>query len=384
MSNSESLKIGFVLDDSLDKADGVQQYVLTVGAWLAAQGHDVHYLVGQTRRDDYANIHSLGKNVAVRFNHNRMSMPLPTSRSAIRELLQHEQFDVLHVQLPYSPWLAQRIIRAADSKTVIFGTFHVVPHTFAVRAASRLLAAWTRSSLKRFDQIVSVSTAAENFARKTFKLRTEVLPNVVDYARFAKAKALPQYADKLTVVFLGRLVPRKGCMLLLQAVSQLLQRPQGLPAFRVVICGMGPLEAKLKAYAKEHHLEATVEFTGFVAEEDKPHYLASADIAVFPSTGGESFGIVLIEAMAAGHAAVLAGDNVGYRSVLSEKTDLLFPPRSVEALASKLSNMLRDDGMREAAATWGKAHAKQFDVQVVGSQLADRYKEALRLRHNVR
>ncbi|HTH72515.1 MAG TPA: glycosyltransferase family 4 protein, partial [Candidatus Pristimantibacillus sp.] len=105
------LKIGLVLDDSLDKVDGVQQYVLIVGRWLTAQGHDVHYLVGETKRTDLPGMHSLARNVKVRFNKNRMAIPLPANLRAIRALLKREQFDVLHVQVPYSPALAGRIIK---------------------------------------------------------------------------------------------------------------------------------------------------------------------------------------------------------------------------------------------------------------------------------
>jgi len=376
------MKIGFVLDDSLDKADGVQQYVLAMGEWLRGQGHDVHYLVSTTQRDDVANIHTLSKNVAVRFNGNRMSMPLPASKRAIKRVLTQEQFDVLHVQMPYSPLLAQRIIAAAPATTVIFGTFHIVPHHWHVGAASRLLALWTRPTLRRFDGVVSVSSAAQAFAKKTFKLESTVLPNVVDFARFSKAVAFPQYQGKLTIVFLGRLVTRKGCQTLLEAVEHLVNRPQKVPEFQVIICGKGPLEVRLKHYVTEHHLQPYISFVGFVSELDKPRYLRSADIAVFPSSGGESFGIVLIEAMAAG-AVVLAGDNSGYRSVLAPQPDLLFAPHDAMELADKLTFLLQETAQRLQVAHWSKQYVQQFDINVVGQQLVAAYKQALRLRQNV-
>ena len=376
MSNSApKYKIGFVLDDSLDKADGVQQYVLALGAWLAAQGHDVHYLVSTTRRRDLKNVHSLSRNMAVRFNGNRMSMPLPASARAIRQLLAREQFDVLHVQMPYSPLLAQKIIRLADPRTAIVGTFHIVPHGRHVAAASRLLALWNARSLKRFDKILSVSTAAQEFARRTFGVESEVLPNVVDYNRFAKAPATYKRRNSLQIVFLGRLVPRKGCRTLLEAVHLLRARGLGIP-FDVIICGRGPLEAKLKVYVHDAGLDDQVHFTGFVSEEEKPRHLASADIAVFPSTGGESFGIVLIEAMAAG-AAVLAGDNSGYRSVLHEKPELLFPATDAAALADKLAWLLEETTSRDELKVWGLKYARRFDTATVGKQLLHTYEEAL-------
>src|SRR4051812_41321546 len=107
--SDSSLKIGFVLDDSLDKPDGVQQYVLSMGEWLRSQGHDIHYLVSTTTRSDLSNVHNLGRFVTVRFNGNAMGTPLPASGRKIKRLLRDEQFDVLHVQLPYSPFLAHKV-----------------------------------------------------------------------------------------------------------------------------------------------------------------------------------------------------------------------------------------------------------------------------------
>src|SRR5581483_12518242 len=119
-----------------------------------------------------------------------------------------------------------------------------------------------------------------------------------------------EYDDnKLTVLYFGRLVARKGCLQLLEAVNELVSQQLSLPDFRVVICGSGPEKSKLEAYVSKHGLSPYVEFRGFIKEEDKPSYYGSADIAVFPSYGGESFGIVLLEAMASGRAAVLAANN---------------------------------------------------------------------------
>lgn len=375
------LKIGFVLDDSLDTPDGVQQYVLALGRWLSEQGHDVHYLVGETVRTDVANVHSLSRNVHVRFNGNNMSTPLPAKRSSLRKLLWQEDFDVLHVQMPYSPFLAHRIIKAAPRRTAVVGTFHVMPHSGFSRAANRALALLLHSSLKRFDKVFAVSDAAQKFLRQVYGLPADILPNVVDEARFRMAKPLPEYDDDtLTIMFLGRLVPRKGCMTLLEAVRILKQRNH-LPRFNVVICGKGPLESELKQYVAEQRLSELIEFAGFVSEADKPSYVASADIMAFPSTGGESFGIVLIEAMASGRPVVLAGDNEGYRTVLDEQPELLFPPGDAFELANKLTIYLRDADARGAILKWQKRYVRQFDVAAVGVQLAETYRELLQGEH---
>jgi len=372
----KKLKIGLVLDDSLDTPDGVQQYVLAIGNWLKSQGHEVHYLVGETRRTDVENIHSLSKNVKVNFNGNNMSIPRPASRRRVRALLAREQFDVLHVQMPYSPLLAGRIVKAAPKTTAIVATFHILPLTGFVTFANRLLALVTRRSLKRFDRIFATSAAAGKFADHVYKTKSSVLPNVVDVQRFRGANPLSQLADdKLTIMFLGRLVPRKGCMTLLEAVRILKQRNH-LPPFRVVICGKGPLDAELKQYVVDQLLEELVTFAGFIPEEDKPSYVASADIMTFPSTGGESFGIVLIEAMAGG-AVTLAGDNPGYRSVLEPHPELLFPADDAFELAKTLSTYLRDATARSEVLAWQKQYVGQFDVGVVGNQLVKTYAQVL-------
>jgi phosphatidylinositol alpha-mannosyltransferase len=365
----------------LDSTDGVQQYVLGLGHWLSGQGHEVHYLVGKTIRKDIANVHSLSRNLPFRFNRNRGSTPLPTSARKVDNLLQEINFDVLHVQVPYSPFMAQRVISRAGKKTAVIGTFHVLPHSQLVMAATRGLGVWLALSLKRFDKMLAVSPAAAEYAAKVFRIQASVLPNMLDYKKFNTAKPLKKYDDgKLTILFLGRLVPRKGCLTLLQSIAELNKNYQDLPEFRVVICGKGPLELKLKKFVADNKLEKYVEFTGFVSEGDKPHYYASADIAVFPSSGGESFGIVLLEALATGTSVVLAGDNPGYRSVLADQPELLFSPRSVDVLASKLANFMANNTARLAKANWGEQFARQFDTPVVGEKLLKIYAQALRKR----
>jgi phosphatidylinositol alpha-mannosyltransferase len=376
----KALKIGLVVDDGLDNPDGVQQYILAVGEWLSRQGHNVHYLVGQTARQDVPNVHSISRNIKVRFNGNRLSIPLPTSRAKIRAFLAREQFDVLHIQMPHSPFMAQRVVLAAAPGTAIIGTFHVLPYTKLSSMGNRALGTWLKPSLKRFDEIVSVSPAAAAFARSSFGIETAVVPNVVDYGRFRDAQPLKAYQDDtLTILFLGRLVPRKGCLLLLQAVRQLATR-DSLPKFRVLICGKGPLEAKLRQFITYHSLENIVELAGFVNEADKPRYYASADVAVFPARGGESFGIVLIEALASGRAVVLAGDNPGYRSVMAPQPELLFDAANANLLAEKLAYYLSHPAERQQMRAWGQEYAKQFDVGVVAGQLLEIYRRALHKR----
>lgn len=382
MAKNKGLKVGLVLDTSLDPPDGVQQYVISVGEWLRSQGHNVHYLVGQTEHRQLPNIHSLTRNFKVRFNGNRTTIPLPTSKKKLRKFLQQEHFDILHVQVPHNPFMAQPLINAANKKTAVVGTFHILPYGKLAHVANHALGLWLRPSLKRFDQMLAVSPAAAKFAKATFKTDSLVIPNAFDYKRFHEAKPFDKYSkdDRLTILFLGRLVRRKGCGLLLRAIATLVEENRGVPPFRVVVCGKGHEELKLREFVDYHNMTDFVEFTGFVSEEDKPRYYASADLSVFPSSGGESFGIVLLEAMASGQAAVLAGDNPGYRSVLESQADLLFDPHDATLLADKLEKYLKDAKLRKTIAGWGETYTRDFDTAVVGSQLLEVYENALRKR----
>ena len=374
------LKIGLVFDDSLDKPDGVQQYVLILGRWLVKQGHDVHYLVGETTRGDLPNLNSLSRNVKVKFNQNRMAIPLPANSRRIRELLNKEQFDVLHVQVPYSPMLAGRIIKAAGPKTAIVGMFHILPHSRVVSLGNRMLGLWVQGTLRRFDIMIANSAPTQAFAKKTFKIDSQIVPLPLELDAFYHAKPFPKYKSGKTVVFLGRLVERKGCQYLLRAVHHAVTTDMWPKDTRVVICGGGHMDADLKKYAKAHKLDNIVEFVGHISEEDKPRYLASADVVVYPSTGGESFGVVLLEAMAASPGVVLAGNNPGYSSVMAPRPESLFDPHNTDELAKKIVEALTNKSLSATANKWQREYIHNFDVSEVGKHTVAIYNQALHKR----
>lgn len=367
------MKIGFVLDDSLDSSDGVQQYILGLGDWLRSQKHEVHYLVGETKRQDIPHVHSLSRNMSVRFNGNRMSIPLPASRKKITQLLAREKFDVLHVQMPYSPMLGAKVIRYAPPETACVGTFHILPLGWLQRWGAKALALVSRSSLRKLRQVFSVSAPAKAFAQ-TLGIRSEVLPNVVQTKRFAHGAKLSEYTNNFTVVFLGRLVERKGAAELLKAIKLVVDN-QSVPNLQVIFCGTGPQQEQLEAWVSTRGLSTVVSFKGFITEQQKADYLASADVAIFPSLGGESFGIVLIEAMAAGSGVVLGGDNPGYHSVLHQVPAALFDPRDPRLVADLLHRAYADHSWAQHLHAEQQELVKQYDVAVVGKKLVSYYKE---------
>lgn len=376
-------KIALVLDDSLDTPDGVQQYVLNVGRWLSENGHTVHYLVGETKhRPELSHVHSIGRNVKVRFNQNRMSMPLPTSNKKIRELLAAEQYDVIHVQMPYSPFLAGRIVKNAGARTAVVATFHVAPHGKMVHAANVLLRLMVHGSIRRFDEFISVSPVAQKFAQQTFRIQSTVVPNTVDLTNYYAPKQFKKYATSTNIEFFGRLVERKGAQYFLRAINRLHKADQLPRNCRVLVCGAGPLDAQLKAYVAQNGLADIVDFAGFIPEEDKGRWLACGDIVAYPSTGGESFGIVLLEGMAASRGMVLAGDNPGYRGVLGDHPEVLFDPKDEAAFAEKLHEYLASDKLRKQAAAWQKPYARTFDLPNVMHKILEVYEQALHKRRS--
>lgn len=368
------MKIGFVLDDTLDKSDGVQQHVITVGAWLKEQGHEVHYLVADTTRNDIENVHSLGRFINVRYNKNNVRTPLPASRKKIKALLAAEQFDVLHVQLPYSPLLAKYIIKYASHETAVIGTFHILPASTLHGYSNKILRVLLGKSIQRFDKIVAVSEPAVHFARKAYGMKADYLPNPIDINMFRSGRRLPEFnsRSKLNIVFLGRLVRRKGIMELIDAYNHiddtLAQKT------RLIVCGKGPLKSKANQHVR---VDRDVKFVGFVSEKDKPNYLASADIAVFPSTGGESFGIVLLEAMAAGSKVVIGGNNAGYASILGQQPYLLFNPKDRHLFVEQLEQFITDEKLRERMYKWQQDIVGQYDISVVGPKLIRIYKDSV-------
>lgn len=378
--SKKTLKIGLVFDDTLDSNDGVQQYVKSLGGWLIDQGHQVRFLVGETHNAGRFQpfVRSLSRNITIRGNQNKMFLPFFSSGKAIKRVLDEEQFDVLHVMMPTNPFMGSRVVRRSGSVPVL-GTFHMVGGTWFINMGARALKLVQRRTLSRISHYLSVSTAAQSFEKQYFGIESEVSPNMVDMSAFAAGEQKEFLrGERGTITFLGRLVERKGAIHLLQAL-RILHQEDKLDGVRVNMCGDGELRDELEAFVSTHQLHEHVLFHGFIDESEKGDFLASADIAVFPSTGGEAFGIVLIEAMSTGSTITLGGDNAGYRTVLGGREELLFEPKDHGALAERLDYFLSSKTARRAAIKWQDSEVLQYDVDTVGRDMVRRYREAIEL-----
>ena len=376
MGTKRKLTVGLVFDDSLDRPDGVQQYVQRVAEWLTSQGHDVHFLVGETIRTDLKNMHSLSRNLRVKFNGNTMSMPLPTTKKELKKVLADYNFDILHVQMPYSPFMAGRLMKMVSKQTAVVGTFHILPYSKLVLVANRILGWVNWRSGKRLTTVMAVSPPAQIFARKLYGYECQIVPNPIRVRDFMGTSATQEHAVT-RIVFLGRLVERKGARHLLEAVAYLREQHLYDGPFEVVIGGKGELYEQLQHFVRQNGLKDVVRFPGFVPETDKAALLATADIAVFPSVSGESFGISLLEAMAASPGVVLAGNNPGYASVMHGLHDRLVEPLDTPAFAQSLADWLGNAANRTTAATEQQKYVQQYDVAIVGAQIETVYEQAL-------
>lgn len=372
--SSKKLSIGLLYDDTLDSTDGVVQQVKGIGAWLTKQDHHVFYLCGESLTKQWAGgkAYSLSRNLTVNFNGNKLSTPIYSSAKKITQALNQEKPDVIHVQMPYSPFMAQRVIKRACKKSAIVGTFHILPSGYVTSIGTKILGFIQYWSLKKIDQKISVSAPAREFSKKTYGIESVVIPNTVDVASM-RLKVKPK-TNQNEIVFLGRLVKRKGCEELIRAFKLLsLQQPSAI----LTIAGRGPEAPRLEKLVVELGIADKVNFLGYVEEAQKAQLLARAQVACFPSLYGESFGIVLIEAMAAGARTVLGGDNPGYRSVLGEKEVLLINPADIDQFALRLQKLMTDNNLAAEIYDWQQKNVSKYDINVVGRQLLGIYEQAI-------
>lgn len=376
-----ALRIGLVYDDTIDRYGGIGVYVTTLGGALRQRGHHVEYLLGSSAvaSFDGVPVRSLARNVGVRFNGNALSMPAWSRGARLDQTLRDGRFDVLHVQVPYSPLMAGRLLTRVDGRCAVVGTYHVASESLLPCVGASALRVLKARSAPRFDAMVSVSQAAAAFAARWSGMEARhVVPNLLDVSRVRREVAATAARSEHDVVFVGRLVPRKGCGELLEALGCLERAAERRPP-RVAIVGDGPLRRRLERRARALGLADTVAFYGAVDDRRKLALLAGARVACFPSIFGESFGVVILEALAAGGEAVLAGDNPGYRELLDEPRALV-DPRDPVAFGARLRGLLEDDGLRAEIGRRQRGLLARCDAHVVTDRILDVYRTALRAR----
>ncbi len=366
----QPLKIGIVSPYGYPHPGGVNEHVRFTYEAMRRMGHDVWIITSKygRERESEGHIIRLGTGWAAPANGSvgRVTLGLRFKRQ-VREVLDAQRFDVLHFHEPLVPFLSPTMLDA--SETVNIGTFHAfggfspsywIGSKFAGRLADKL------------DGRIAVSGAARHFISRYFPGEYQIIPNGVDLERFQAAEPYEELRDgTLNILFVGRLEERKGLTHLLQAYHRLRKRRVDA---RLLVVGDGPKRREYKRFVGLRGIR-DVEFLGRVSDDEKVRYFASADIYCAPNTGQESFGIVLLEAMAAG-VPIVASDIHGFKNVMQRNVQgLLVEPKSARALAAALYALSRNADLRHEMGDAGRARAPEFSWDRVTERIVDFYYE---------
>ena len=365
------MKIGIVNPYSWDVPGGVGFHIRDLALELRSRGHDVRVLTPSTSDDLPEWITSAGSSVSIPFNGSVANISIkPKALARTRRWLADNDFDVVHVHEPVVPSVS--MAAAMLSSAPLVGTFHAA----LGRSVSRAIAS---APMRLYMERIGVRIAVSEEARRTLIEHhggdAVIIPNGVETASFRTAQPLDQWVttdERPVIVFLGRLdEPRKGLGIFAGAIERVLE---AIPGARFLIAGRGDAPDIRAAVAR---FGDSVSFLGGISDEEKESLLAGASIYVAPQTGGESFGIVLVEAMAA-RTTVVASDIPAFRAVLEDgHAGALFETGNADALAGVLLDVLRDHERLDALADAGQRASAQYDWEVVADKVFEVYKLAI-------
>src|SRR5437899_238980 len=287
------MKIGIVSPYAYPRPGGANSYIRESYSELRRLGHDVRIITAPWGDDPPAqDVIQIGQAIAVPYNGaiGRITLSLRLEW-LVSHMLERERFDIIHHHEPLVPFLSMQILDSARCPNV--ATFHAFGGFSFSYWAGRVIG---NRYLNKLDARIAVSSAARHFISSYFPGDYRIIPNGVDVHFYASAKPFPEYHDgKINILFVGRLEPRKGAMYLMEAYAKLKLKH---PELRLILCSVGPLLGRLRRFVRSNRLDDVL-FAGRVSDADKARFYKTAHIFCAPSTGQESFGIVLLEAMAA-------------------------------------------------------------------------------------
>jgi phosphatidyl-myo-inositol alpha-mannosyltransferase len=364
------LKIGIVSQAYHPAVGGVTEHVDATADALRARGHDVAVITARFSGNGHPHdgrVLRIGWNLSVPYNGAENNVTLGFGlRGELLEIFDRERFDLLHVHCPISPMLP--LLALHNARQPIVGTFH---STVTSDLAFRLFRRALLPSYRRIDRILAVSEEARSCVLRHFPGPVDILPNGVNLERFRPGlRRLERFDDGTpNILFVGRHDPRKGLPELMAACSAL---ARDSVRFRLIIVGDGRLRRKIEGMA-HGPLQGRVHFEGRVANDHLPRYYASADVFCSPARGGESFGIVLLEAMASG-VPIVATDLPGYRTVLTPGVQgLTVPPRDPGALRVALQSLLENPGVRSEMGARGIETSRRYAWPSIVEKLEEIY-----------
>ncbi len=361
------MRVALACPYAWDDPGGVQTHVSELAGYLLDRGDEVVVLAPVRTAALEPYVRSVGRPIDIPYNASNAPIdPRPWARSAVRRALERFGADVVHVHEPMSP--STGMWATLEATAPVVATFH----SGATRSRLYDLAApLLRRVARRIVVRVAVSEAAARVAKTRLGGRFDIVPNGVDVQRFMRAEPA-DLGPGTKLLFVGRLDQRKGFP---TAVAAFARVATDRPDLRLIVAGDGPDRSAVDPLPVD--LRSRITLLGSVPNVDLPPIHAACDLFLGSAVGGESFGVVLVEAMAAGSPTV-ASDIPGYREVIRDGIDgVLVPPRDPEAMADAVARILADAELARRLREAGRARAGTFDWSVVGAEVRERYDRAV-------
>jgi len=371
------MKIALVSPYDFAYPGGVANHISNLDLHLNKMGHEVRVIAPASRT-----VSAFGD----RFIPIGSPRPIPTSgsitritlspwlSSKIKEVLNREKFDIIHLHEPLMPMLCTTVLRLSNTANI--GTFHACQGRPGYNLAKPVSTFFFKRWFRKLDGKIAVSKPAMEFANHFFPGYYNIIPNGVDVKHFSPNVApIDEFCDgKINILFVGRLEKRKGANHLLKAYKRVKSE---IPNSRLIIVGPGTrLRSKYEKQISRDGLTDTT-FVGYVDYEDLPRYYKTADIFCAPATDRESFGIILLEAMAVGKPIVCSNIE-GYASVVTHGAEgLLTPPRDEKGLAQALITLMSDESLRQQLGAKGRLKALEYDWELVTQKVFNYYLRVL-------
>jgi phosphatidylinositol alpha-mannosyltransferase len=352
----------------------VNDHVRHLARQLRRLGHEARIFAPSSRADvdfDTARFYRIGTPIAIPVNDSVARITLSFHLAdQVAAIVEKERFDVLHFHEPLMPALPMTMLRMSTTANV--GTFHAFARSNVGYYYGRR---WLEPYLAYLHRGIAVSEPARAFLNQYFpEFPLRVIPNGIDVNAFKPGLTPIRHLrdDHVNILFVGRLEKRKGLGDLLRAYEFMQPR---MPKSRLIVVGDGPLRGKVESFISRHRLPNVV-LAGYVPDSVLPRYYCSADIFCAPATGAESFGIVLLEAMASG-LPVVATEVEGYMSVLEPGRDsMTVQPKGWAELGAALIILARDADLRRRMGDYGHEKARRFGWDAVAAQILEVYEEA--------